>query len=327
MKARKLGTQGLTASEIGLGCMNLSVGYGPPPPEEQALKVLERAVELGFTLFDTAEMYGPFKNERLVGKGLRRVRDHVVIATKFGFKVTEDGRRPTRLDSRPGHIREVCDASLARLGIETIDLFYQHRVDPDVPIGDVAGAVGDLVREGKVRYFGLSEAGPDTIRRAHAVHPVTAVQSEYSLWTRDPEKAVLPVCRELGVGFVAYSPLGRGFFAGAANEMGADDYRRSQPRWQGEALARNMGFVEALATLARAKSCTSAQLAIAWLLHQGPDIVPIPGTTKPHRLDENAAASRIRLSPQDLAALERAVPKNAVVGERCDEVGLSMIER
>jgi aryl-alcohol dehydrogenase-like predicted oxidoreductase len=331
LKIRKLGTQGLAVSEIGLGCMNLSVGYGPPPPEDQALQVLDRAVELGITFFDTAEMYGPFKNEVLVGKGLKRalarVPDRVVIATKFGFKIPADGRLPTGLDSRPEHIRAVCEASLQRLDIDTIDLFYQHRVDHAVPISDVAGAVGDLVRSGKVRFFGLSEAAPDTIRRAHAVHPVSAVQSEYSLWTRDPEKAVLPVCRELGIGFVAYSPLGRGFFAGAAERMGENDYRRSQPRWQGEALAKNLRFLEALTHLAEQKGCTSVQLALAWVMHQGSDIVPIPGTTKPHRVDENVAASRISLSTEDLAALERAVPKDAVAGNRSDERGMSMIDR
>jgi aryl-alcohol dehydrogenase-like predicted oxidoreductase len=327
MKIRKLGTQGLAVSEIGLGCMNLSAGYVPPPPEDQAIQVLERGVELGITFFDTAEVYGPFTNEILVGKGLKRVRERVVIATKFGFKVPADGRRPSGLDSRPENIRAVCDASLKRLDIDTIDLFYQHRVDRAVPISDVAGTVGDLVRAGKVRFFGLSEAGPDTIRRAHAVYPLSAVQSEYCLWTRDPEKRALPVCRELGIGFVAYSPLGRGFFAGAAERMGENDHRHSQPRWQGEALAKNMSFVKAVADLAEQKSCTSAQLALAWLLHQGSDIVPIPGTTKPSRVQENVGASRISLSAEDLTALERAVPKDAVVGERYDERGLSMIDR
>jgi aryl-alcohol dehydrogenase-like predicted oxidoreductase len=327
MKVRQLGTQGLTVSEIGLGCMNLSLGYGGPPAPDQALRVLNRAVELGVTLFDTAEMYGPFKNEVLVGKGLKHVRDRVVISTKFGYKILEDCHRPTGVDSRPEHIREVCDASLKRLGIETIGLFYQHRVDPAVPIADVAGTVGELVREGKVRFFGLSEAGSETIRRAHEVHPVSALQSEYSLWTRDPERERLAVCRQLGVGFVAYSPLGRGFLAGAAKHMAANDYRHSQPRWQGEALARNMSLVESLTDLGREKACTSAQLALAWLLHQGSDIIPIPGTTKVQRLEENVAATQIRLSSEDLAAIERAVPESAVLGERYDEAGLALIER
>jgi aryl-alcohol dehydrogenase-like predicted oxidoreductase len=327
---RKLGTQGLLVSDLGLGCMNLSVGYGPPPPEEQALAVLEQAVELGVNFFDTAEAYGPFKNEVLVGRGLKKARvprDRVVIATKFGFKLDAGGGLPMSLDSRPEHIREVCEASLQRLDIETIDLLYQHRVDRSVPISEVAGAVGDLVRSGKVRFFGLSEAGPETIRRAHAVHPVSAVQSEYSLWTRDPEEAVLPLCRELGIGFVAYSPIGRGFFGGAAQSMGEHDYRRSQPRWRGAALTANLAFAKALDALAEEKNCSSAQLALAWVLHQGADIVPIPGTTKPHRVAENVAASRIILAADELAALERAVPTASVAGDRSDQRGMSMIDR
>jgi aryl-alcohol dehydrogenase-like predicted oxidoreductase len=305
--------------------MGLTYAYGSPLDEPRAVELLQRAVELGITFFDTAEVYGPFDNELLVGKALRPVRDRVVIATKFGFAVAPEGGRPKGLNSRPDHIREVCDAALRRLGIETIDLFYQHRVDPDVPIEDVAGAVAELVREGKVRCFGLSEAGAETIRRAHAVHPVSALQSEYSLWTRDPERSVLPVCRELGIGFVAYSPLGRGFLAGPPSSLADNDFRRNIPRWQGPAFASNQILVERLSTVARDKGLTPAQLSLAWVLHKGQDIVPIPGTTKVHRLEENAAAAAVSLSAEDIAAIERAVPEAAVHGERYDEMGLAMV--
>ena len=328
MQSRKLGTQGLEVSAIGLGCMGLTFAYGAATEEPAALKLIERAVELGVTFFDTAEMYGPFANEILLGKALKPVRDRVVIATKFGFKIAPGENRPRGVDSRPEHIREVCDASLQRLGVETIDLLYQHRVDPSVPIEDVAGAVGDLVKAGKVKYFGLSEAGADTIRRAHKVHPVSAVQSEYSLWSRDIEKAVLPACRELGVGVVPYSPLGRGFLAGAANnldQMAPDDFRRNLPRWQGEAIAKNRSLVETLTAIARDKGRTPAQLALAWLLHQGPDIAPIPGTTKIHRLEENLGAAGLRLSADELTEIERAVPETAVEGGRYDERGMAML--
>jgi aryl-alcohol dehydrogenase-like predicted oxidoreductase len=326
MRMRTLGTQGLAVSEIGLGCMALSASYGSIPTEVEAVGVLDRAVELGVTFFDTAEMYGPFTNEMLVGKTLRSVRDRVVIATKFGFDILPGGGRPIGVNSRPAHIRDVCDASLKRLGIEAIDLLYQHRVDPKVPIEDVAGTVGDLVRQGKVRYFGLSEAGPDTIRRAHAIHPVSALQSEYSLWTRDPERQVLPLCHALGIGFVAYSPLGRGFLAGAAAHLAANDYRQSQPRWQGDALLKNMTLFDTLAAIARTNGHSTAQLALAWLLHRGQDIVPIPGTSKAHRLDENLAAADIRLSPEDLAAIESAMPETAIEGARYDKIGMTLIE-
>jgi aryl-alcohol dehydrogenase-like predicted oxidoreductase len=326
VKTVALGTQGLTVSELGLGCMNLSMGYSSPPTEAEALDLLSRAVDLGVSLFDTAEMYGPFNNEILVGKGLYRVRDRVVIATKFGFDIRANDTRPCGVNSQPEHIRAVCDASLKRLGIDSIDLLYQHRVDPSVPIEDVAGAVGALVRQGKVRFFGLSEAGPDTIRRAHSVHPVSALQSEYSLWSRGPEHDVLPVCRELGIGFVAYSPLGRGFLAGAGRAMADNDFRRSYPRWQGQALARNLSLVEALSQIGLDKSCTPAQLALAWLLHQGADIVPIPGTGKISRLQENVAATALRLSPNDLMRIERAVPAQAVQGDRYDAVGARLID-
>jgi len=328
MQSRKLGTQGLEVSAIGLGCMGLSVGYGASLEEAAAIKLIERAVELGVTFFDTAEMYGPFTNEALVGKALRPARDRVVIATKFGFKIQPGERRPRGVDSRPEHIREVCDASLQRLGVETIDLLYQHRVDPAVPIEDVAGTVGDLVKAGKVRFFGLSEAGAETIRRAHQVHPVSAVQSEYSLWSRDIEQAVLPTCRELGVGLVPYSPLGRGFLAGAGNsldQLAPDDFRRSMPRWQPDVIDKNRSLVDTLTAIAHGKGRTPAQLALAWLLHQGQDIAPIPGTTKIHRLEENLGAAEIHLSADELAEIERAVPETAVEGDRYDARGLAML--
>jgi aryl-alcohol dehydrogenase-like predicted oxidoreductase len=329
MQKRKLGTQGLEVSAMGLGCMGLSANYGPPTPEAEAIQLIRRAVELGVTLFDTAEVYGPFENEILVGKALKPVRDKVVIATKFGFAVNADGsRRPSGLDSRPENIRGVVDAQLKRLNVETIDLLYQHRVDPKTPIADVAGTVGDLVKAGKVRYFGLSEAGAETIRKAHAVFPVSALQSEYSLWTRDPEAAVLPTCRELGIGFVPYSPLGRGFLTGAiksASELGQDDYRRINPRFVGEAMTRNLGLVETLTRIAKAKGYTAAQSALAWLLHQGQDIVPIPGTTKISRLEENVAAAGLKLSAADLAEIEAAVPETEVAGERYTPDHLPML--
>jgi aryl-alcohol dehydrogenase-like predicted oxidoreductase len=327
MKTRKLGCQGLQVSGLGLGCMNLTGSYGAEAGEADANLVIDRAVELGVTLFDTAEIYGIGQNEKLVGRALANVRARVVIATKFGFAIRKGGSRPAGVDSRPEHIRQVCDASLRRLGIETIDLLYQHRVDPAVPIEDVAGTVGELIAEGKVRYFGLSEAGPETIRRAHAVHPVTALQTEYSLWTRDPEDSVLPVCRELGIGFVAYSPLGRGFLASGARELAANDFRRNLPRFQGEALAQNLGLFETLESLARRKGCTSAQLALAWLLHKGDDIVAIPGTTKVHRLKENVAAADILLSQGDMDEIERALPPEAVAGARYDESGSALLTK
>jgi aryl-alcohol dehydrogenase-like predicted oxidoreductase len=328
MESRKLGTQGLEVSALGLGCMGLSYAYDPKPTEAQGVALLRRAVELGVTFFDTAEMYGPFENEILLGKALKDVRDRVVIATKFGFDLPPEGGRPRGVDSRPEHIREVCDASLRRLGVETIDLLYQHRVDPKVPIEDVAGAVGELIRAGKVRFFGLSEAGPETIRRAHKVSPVSAVQTEYSLWSRDVEREVLPACRELGIGFVPYSPLGRGFLAGAIVDPGklADtDFRRNMPRMQGEAFSANHSLVETLAALAHEKGRTPAQLALAWLLGQGADIAPIPGTTKIPRLEENVAAAEIRLTPDERAAIERAVPETSVEGDRYDAPGMAML--
>lgn len=327
MKMRKLGSHGLEVSEMGLGCMNLSLGSGAAMSEAERLAVIDRAVGLGVTLFDTAEMYGPFTNEVLVGKALRPVREKVTICTKFGFHILPGETRPMGVNSRPAHVREVCEASLLRLGIETIDLFYQHRVDPEVPMEDVAGAVGELVREGKVRWFGLSEASAASIRLAHAVHPVSALQTEYSLFTREPEASVLPTCRELGIGFVAYSPLGRGFLGGAGKTLTEQDFRHNLPRWQGEALARNLGLYDQLAVIAAAKGKTVAQISLAWLLHQGGDVVPIPGTTNLGRLEENAAAAEIALSAADLAAIEATMPADAVSGERYDPRGAALLER
>ncbi|PTS89677.1 MULTISPECIES: aldo/keto reductase [unclassified Caulobacter] len=333
MKTRKLG-DGLEVSALGLGCMGMSWAYGPAPEKAETFKLLARAVELGVTFFDTAEVYGPFVNEELVGEGLKPFRDRVVIATKFGFKILppdENGvRRMVGVDSRPEHIREVAEASLKRLGVEAIDLLYQHRVDPSVPIEDVAGTVRDLIAEGKVKHFGLSEAGAETIRKAHAVQPVAALQSEYSLWTRDVEAQILPTIRELGIGLVPYSPLGRGFLTGAltSNEgLAKDDFRRGLPRFQGEALASNLSLVEALTLIAGEKGITSAQLALAWLLHQGGDIAPIPGTTKISRLEENLGAVEVALSADDLARIAAAVPETAIEGERYSEAGLAMVGR
>ena len=325
MKKRKLGNSGLEVSALGLGCMGMSWAYGPSD-RAQCLKLLRDAVDLGLDFFDTAEIYGPFVNEELVGEALKPVRNHVVIATKFGFHIGEDGRN-TGTDSRPAHIREVCEASLKRLRTDHIDLLYQHRVDPAVPMEDVAGAVADLVREGKVRYFGLSEAGPDSIRKAHAVHPVAAVQSEYSLWTRDPETQGLPVMEELGIGFVPYSPLGRGFLTGTLKdaELSADDWRNANPRFQGEARAQNARAVDALIGVATAREVTPAQLALAWLLAQKPWIVPIPGTRRLDRLKENIAATELTLMPADLDAIETAISSTGFAGARYTEAGMAML--
>jgi len=318
MKHRTLG-QGLEVSALGLGCMGMSWAYGPAPDKAAMIALLRRAVELGVTFFDTAEVYGPFANEELVGEALEPLRDRVVIATKFGFDLTRDPALGPGTNSRPEHIREVADASLERLRSERIDLFYQHRVDPEVPIEDVAGAVAKLIDEGKVGHFGLSEAGPATIRRAHAVCPVTALQSEYSLWRREPEADVLPLLDELGVGFVPYSPLGRGFLTGAIDagtEFAKGDFRMRLPRFQAEAMAANQALVEALRGIADPRGASVAQVALAWLLAQGDSIVPIPGTTKLSRLEENLGAADLALSPEDLAAIDRASREIAIVGER-----------
>ena len=320
MQQRGLGNSGLNVSAIGLGCMGMSFSYGPTPQKREMISLLGSAVEHGVTFFDTAEAYGPFTNEELVGEGLAPFRDDVVIATKFGFEIDPAGERESNeLDSRPEHIRQVAEASLARLRIEAIDLFYQHRVDPDVPIEEVAGAVGDLIREGKVLHFGLSEAGVGTIRRAHAVQPVTAVQSEYSLWTRDPEAEVLPTLEELGIGFVPFSPLGRGFLTGRMDErttFESTDFRAALPRFTPEARKANKALVDLLRATADRKEATPAQIALAWLLAQKPWIVPIPGTTKPERLDENIGAAAVELTPDDLAEIERAASQIEVEGAR-----------
>ena len=331
MQVRKLGKD-LRVSTLGLGCMGMSMAYGGQE-EADAIKTLRRAVEIGVTFFDTAEVYGPFENEVLLGKALKPVRDKVAIATKFGFKISEEGtgfNRTVGLDSRPLHVKAVVEASLRRLDIEKIDLLYQHRVDPNVPIEDTVGAMADLVRDGKVLALGLSEPSAATIRRAHAVHPIAAVQSEYSLWTRDPEAAVLPTCEELGIGFVPYSPLGRGFLTGAIRDLeslGADDYRRTSPRFQGEALTANLLLVETLQQIAANKNVTAAQLALAWVLHQGDSIVPIPGARKIRHLEENVAAASITLDASDLAAIADAIPQDAIVGARYHEAGLAMLDR
>ena len=299
MQKRTLGKSGLEVSSIGFGCMGLSFAYGAPVAKRDGIALLRAAVERGVTFFDTAEIYGPFTNEELVGEALAPMRDRVVIATKFGFKFDPQGGPSRGLDSRPEHIREVAEASLRRLNIDVIDLFYQHRVDPDVPIEDVAGTVKDLIREGKVRHFGLSEPGVQTIRRAHAVQPVAAVQSEYSLWWREPERDVLPVLEELGIGFVPFSPLGKGFLTGAIDEntkFDSTDFRNVVPRFTPEARKANAAFVQVLGAIAARKKVTAAQIAIAWLLAQKPWIVPIPGTTKLHRLDENLGAAAVTLS-------------------------------
>lgn len=318
MEKRRLGN--LEVSALGLGCMGMSHGYGPAKDKAEMISLLRAAVEKGVTFFDTAEVYGPFTNEELVGEGLAPVRDRVVIATKFGFKPDpDDPSKWNGLDSRPEHIREVAEASLKRLKIETIDLLYQHRVDPNVPIEDVAGTVGDLIREGKVRHFGLSEPGVQTIRRAHAVQPVTAVQSEYSLWTRNPEAEVLPALEELGIGFVPFSPLGRGFLTGKIDEettFNSSDMRNRMPRFTQEARKANQALIDLLKSIGERKNATPAQIALAWLLAQKPWIVPIPGTTKLNRLEENIGAADVELSADDLREIDSAASKIEVHGER-----------
>ncbi|ANM08744.1 MULTISPECIES: aldo/keto reductase [unclassified Rhizobium] len=328
MKTRKLGND-LTISAVGLGCMGMSFAYGASD-EAESVRTLNRAVDLGVTFFDTAEVYGPFTNEILLGKALKPFRDRVVIATKFGFKIDTSKAGAAAIagvDSRPEHIRDVAEASLKRLGIETIDLFYQHRVDPNVPIEETVGVMAELVREGKVRALGLSEAGSATIRRAHAVHPIAALQSEYSLWTRDPEADVLATCRELGIGFVPYSPLGRGFLTGAirkVEDLAEDDFRRQVPRFQAENFDANAALVATLERLAAEKGVTAAQLALAWVLSQGNDIVPIPGARKLHHLEQNAAAADIGLSAAELAELSAAIPVSEVAGKRYSDASLAM---
>src|SRR5437588_457621 len=323
MQKRKLGKSNLEVSAIGLGCMGMSFSYGPPKDKQEMISLIRAAVERGITFFDTAEVYGPLTNEELVGEALAPFRDRAVIATKFGFKPAAGGEaRWSELDSRPEHIKEAVEGSLKRLRTDVIDLLYQHRVDPNVPIEDVAGAVKELIAEGKVKHFGLSEAGVQTIRRAHAVQPVTALQSEYSLWWRRPEKEVLPALEELGIGFVPYSPLGRGFLTGKMNEnttFDSSDFRNRLPRFTPEARKANQGLVDLLGDIAKRKKATSAQIALAWLLAQKPWIVPIPGTTKLHRLEENIGAASIELTLDDLREIEHAASKIDVKGARYHE--------
>jgi len=330
MQKRKLGNSNLEVSAIGLGCMGMSFGYGPAGDEQDMIGVIRSAVDLGVTFFDTAEIYGPYTNEQLVGKALAPVRGEVVIATKFGFEIDASGQRGTGLDSRPEHIREVAEASLKRLGIDTIDLFYQHRVDPNVPIEEVAGAVKDLIQQGKVRHFGLSEAGAQTIRRAHAVQPVTALQSEYSLWWREPETKVMPTLEELGIGFVPFSPLGKGFLTGKIDEnttFDSSDFRNTVPRFAPEARKANQALVDLIGRLAERKHATPAQIALSWLLAQKPWIVPIPGTTRLHRLRENVAAASVELTASDLSELADMASRIAVQGARYSESAERMIDR
>src|SRR5437016_4529388 len=321
MQKRKLGKSNLEVSALGLGCMGMSFGYGPPKDKQEMVSVIRAAAELGVTFFDTAEVYGPFTNEELVGEALAPVREQVVIATKFGFHFDESGKQ-AGLNSRPEHIKQVAEGSLKRLRTNVIDLFYQHRVDPDVPIEDVAGAVKDLIREGKVKHFGLSEAGVQTIRRAHAVQPLTALQSEYSLWTRTPEKEVIPTLEELGIGLVPYSPLGKGFLTGKMDEkttFDSSDFRSTLPRFTPEALKANQALIDLLGSIAKKKKATPAQIALAWLLAQKPWIVPIPGTTKLHRLEANIGAGSVELTPDDLRDIDTAASKITVQGARYPE--------
>jgi aryl-alcohol dehydrogenase-like predicted oxidoreductase len=321
MQKRKLGRSNLEVSALGLGCMGLSAAYGKPLSKQEAIAVIRGAVERGVTFFDTAEIYGPFTNEDVVGEALAPLRDQVVIATKFGFKISETGQQ-VGVDSRPEHIKEVVDASLKRLQTDRIDLLYQHRVDPEVQIEDVAGAVKELIQQGKVKHFGMSEAGMQTLRRAHAVQPVTALQNEYSIWWRRPEAEVLPACEELGIGFVPYSPLGRGFLTGKIDEnttFEKDDFRNIVPRFTPEARKANQALVDLLRQIGERKNATPAQIALAWLLAQKPWIVPIPGTTKLSRLEENIGAVSIELTPQDLSEIESAASQIEIEGERYPE--------
>lgn len=328
MQTRFLGHNGLEVSAQGLGCMGMSEFYGPGDDGE-SIATIHRALELGIYFLDTADVYGPHKNEELVGRAIKGKRDEVVLATKFG--IVRDPKNPSArgVSGKPDYVRQSCESSLRRLGVETIDLYYQHRVDPNTPIEDTVGAMAQLVNEGKVRYLGLSEASPDTLRRAMKVHPITALQTEYSLWTRDPEdNGVLATCRELGIGFVAYSPLGRGFLTGqfrTFEDFAPDDYRRNSPRFQGENFQKNLDLVHEVETLAIEKRCKPSQLALAWVPAQGGDIVPIPGTKRRKYLEENSAASEINLSQEDLARLDKAFPKNAAAGQRYPEHMMSLV--
>ncbi len=317
MDQRRLGSEGLVVSEIGLGCMGMSEFYGTGE-EDESIATIRRAIDLGVTLLDTADMYGPFTNERLVGKAIEGRRDEVNIATKFGIQREEDGTM-LGINGKPEYVRSACDASLQRLGVDHIDLYYQHRVDPETPIEETVGAMKELVEAGKVRYLGLSEAAPETIRRAHEVHPISALQTEYSLWSRDVEDEILPTLRELGIGFVAYSPLGRGFLTGQIRrfeDLPEGDYRRQSPRFQGENFDKNLELVERVNEIAAEKDVTPGQLALAWLLHRGDDIVPIPGTKRREYLEENVAATNIELTDEDLRRIEEVAPRDVAAGER-----------
>jgi aryl-alcohol dehydrogenase-like predicted oxidoreductase len=317
MNHRTLGSQGLSVSELGLGCMGMSEFYAATD-EDEAVRTIHRAFELGIDFLDTSDIYGPFTNERLVGRAVAGRRDEVVIATKFGIVRNEAGER-LGLRGDPEYVRQACDASLQRLGTDHVDLYYQHRVDPQTPIEETVGAMAELVAAGKVRHLGLSEAGPDTLRRANAVHPIAALQTEYSLWARQPEAEILPLCRELGIGFVPYSPLGRGFLTGSVttvDDLAPDDFRRTQPRFQGQNMERNLALAERVRELAAERGCTPAQLALAWVLHQGEDLVPIPGTKRVRSLEDNAAAADVHLSEDELRRLDAAFPPDATAGDR-----------
>ncbi len=323
-KTRRLGSQGLQTFATGLGCMGMSEFYGPSN-EKESIATIHRALELGINMLDTADMYGPFKNEELVGRAIKGKHDRVIIATKFGN--VRDPKDPTKrsINGRPEYVKQACEGSLKRLGVETIDLYYQHRVDPNTPIEDTVGAMADLVRQGKVRYLGLSEASVNTIRKAHKVHPITAVQTEYSLWTRDPEEGLLDALRMLGIGFVAYSPLGRGFLTGQikrVEDLAEDDFRRHNPRFQGENFKKNLELVAKVEEIAKEHKCTPAQLALAWVLAQGDDIVPIPGTRHPKRVEENVGALNVVLSENDLRRIDAAAPRGAAAGTRYSEAGM-----
>ena len=325
---RSLGGQGLKVSALGLGCMGMSWAYGERD-EGESIATIHRALDLGINFFDTAEVYGPYENEKLLGKALAGKRAQAIIATKFGFKIGADGRADG-VDSRPAHVKEVCDAALKRLGADYIDLFYQHRVDTSVPIEDTVGAMADLVKEGKIRYLGLSEASAKTLRRAQAVHPITALQSEYSLWERNVEDEILPACIELDIGFVPYSPLGRGFLTGTAmraEDYPQSDYRRQLPRFQGENFDRNMKLVGAVSAIAKEKKATPGQIALAWLLAQGPNVVPIPGTKRRTFLEENADAVKVELTPSDIERIEKAAPRGATAGARYQGRMMNMVNR
>jgi aryl-alcohol dehydrogenase-like predicted oxidoreductase len=327
MKKRKLGTEGLVVSEQGLGCMGMSEFYGATD-EAESIATLHRALDLGIDFLDTSDMYGPYKNEELISQVLRSRRDEIVIATKFGIQRDPASETGRSINGRPEYVREACDGSLKRLGVECIDLYYQHRVDPKVPIEETVGAMSELVRLGKVLYLGLSEAAPETIRRAHAVYPITALQTEYSLWSRDPEDEILSAVRELGIGFVAYSPLGRGFLTGqikSFDDLAEDDYRRYAPRFQGENFSKNLELVARVTEMAREKGVTPGQLALAWVLAQGEDIVPIPGTKRRRYLEENAAASEIELTAEDMGRLNEIAPQGAAAGTRYPEAMMKFV--